>query len=57
MTYIICIYTYIDIHIYNLAIKISIVNKLMSYNEGQTRSCCIRYRFEEVKAKFSVSKK
>lgn len=57
MIYIICIYTYIDIHIYNLAIKISIVNKLMSYNEGQTRSCCIRYRFEEVKAKFSVSKK
>lgn len=35
---------------YNLAIKISIGDKHMSYNEGQTRkSCSIRHGFEEVK--------
>lgn len=40
-------------HMYNLAIKISIGNKHMCYNEGQTRkSCPIWHGFEEVKAKF-----
>lgn len=47
---------YIYTCIYNSAIKISIGNKLMSYNDGETRkSCYMRHRVEEVKAKFSVS--